>query len=162
MRTAPSISVVMSVYNAGAYLRDAVESVLAQTVGDFEFIVIDDGSTDESPHMLRDYASRDPRIRLTVRENKGLTVTLNEGIDQARGEFVARMDCDDVCVPSRFDKQLRYFREHRDVVCAGGYFELIDEKGRLLTRLRPPSEDEAIQKLLLAGHTAICHPAAMM
>src|SRR3954454_13069366 len=152
----------MSVYNAGGFLRDAVESVLGQTFNDFEFIIIDDGSTDGSPDQLRAYASRDPRIRLTVRENKGLTLTLNEALSQARGEFVGRMDCDDVALPNRFAAQVAYFRSDPSIVCAGGHFELIDEKGRLLTRLRPPSDDESIQKLLLAGHTAICHPAAMM
>ena len=162
MAAAPTISVVMSVFNAGANLRDAVESVLAQTFADFEFIIIDDGSTDASPQLLRDYAARDARIRVTLRGNKGLTVTLNEGLQQARGEFVARMDCDDVCLPDRFRTQLDYLRADQRLVCAGGHFEMIDEKGRLLTRLRPPSDDAAIQKLLLAGHTAICHPSAMM
>jgi glycosyltransferase involved in cell wall biosynthesis len=162
MGSTPTISLVMSVYNAGRFLRPAMDSVLAQTFGDVEYIVIDDGSSDGSPQVLRDYAARDPRVRLTLRENKGLTLTLNEGLAQARGEFVARMDCDDVSLPDRFEKQLAYLRADPRRVCAGGHFELIDEKGRLLTRLRPPSEDEAIQKLLLAGHTAICHPAAMM
>ena len=162
MASCPTISVVMSVYNAGHFLRPAVESVLGQTARDVEYIFIDDGSTDGSPDALRGYAARDPRIRLTLRENKGLTVTLNEGIEQARGEFIARMDCDDVSLPDRFEKQLDYFRANESVVCAGGHFELIDDKGRLLTRLRPPSDDAAIQALLLRGHTAICHPAAMM
>src|SRR5205085_5450453 len=90
------------------------------------------------------------------------TVTLNEALDRARGEFLARMDCDDVALPNRFERQLNHLRADPSIVCAGGHFELIDEKGRLLTRLRPPSDDESIQKLLLAGHTAICHPAAMI
>ena len=162
MGTAPTISLVMSVYNAGRFLRPAMDSVLAQTFTDAEYVVIDDGSTDGSPQVLREYADRDPRVRLTLRENKGLTVTLNEALAQARGEFVARMDCDDVSLPDRFEKQLAYMRADPRLVCAGGQFELIDDKGRLLTRLRPPPDDEAIQKLLLAGHTAICHPAAMM
>jgi glycosyltransferase involved in cell wall biosynthesis len=152
----------MSVYNAGPFLRPAVESILAQTFGDFEFLIIDDGSTDGSREVLRDYAARDPRIRLAVRPNTGLTPTLNEGLQQARGEFVARMDCDDVALPDRFEKQVAALRADPSLVCVGGYFELIDGKGRLLTRLRPPTGDETIQKLLLRGHTAICHPAAMM
>lgn len=152
----------MSVYNASRYLREAVESILSQTFRDFEFIIIDDGSTDASPQLLREFAARDPRVRLSVRDNKGLTVTLNQALAQARGEFVARMDCDDVALPDRFQKQLDYLRSDPSLVCIGGHFELIDDKGRLLTRLRPPSDDQAIQKLLLAGHTAISHPAAMM
>src|SRR5687768_11090116 len=138
MAPVPTISVVMSVYNAGRFLRPAVDSILAQTFSDFEFIIIDDGSTDRSPDVLREYAARDGRIRLTVRPNRGLTRTLNEAIKQARGEFVARMDCDDVALPDRFEKQLAYLRADPTIVCVGGYFELIDGKGRLLTRLRPP------------------------
>jgi glycosyltransferase involved in cell wall biosynthesis len=139
-----------------------MESVLAQTFGDVEYLIIDDGSTDESAKVLREYEERDPRIRLTVRGNKGLTVTLNEALEQARGEFVARMDCDDISRPDRFEKQLSAMRADPSLVCVGGSFELIDEKGRLLTRLRPPTDDATIQKLLLAGHTAICHPAAII
>ena len=107
MVAAPNISVIMSVYNAGRYLRPAMESVLGQTVADVEYIVIDDGSTDGSPAVLREYADRDPRIRLTLRGNKGLTVSLNEALSQARGEFIARMDCDDVSLPDRFRKATR-------------------------------------------------------
>ena len=162
MPNAPVISVLMSVYNAGPYLRPALDSILAQSFCDFEFIVIDDGSTDRSPEVLREYAARDARIRLTIRPNQGLTRTLNEAIELSRGEFLARMDCDDVALPTRFEKQLAALRADPSLVCAGGYFELIDGKGRLLTRLRPPTDDAAVQQLLLKGHTAICHPAAMM
>jgi len=162
MSDLPAISVIMPVYNAGAFLGAALESVLAQTFGDFEFIVIDDGSSDASPQVLREYAARDRRVRLTVRPNRGLTPTLNEGVSLARGEYVARMDCDDVSLPGRFQSQLDYLRADPGLVCVGGHFELIDERGRLLTRLRPPSDDATIQQLLLRGHTAICHPAAMM
>jgi glycosyltransferase involved in cell wall biosynthesis len=152
----------MSVYNAGPYLRPALDSILAQTFRDFEFIIIDDGSSDGSPQLLREYAARDTRIRLTVRSNQGLTRTLNEAIELSRGEFLARMDCDDVALPDRFQKQLAALRADTSLVCVGGSFELIDGKGRLLTRLRPPTDDATIQQLLLKGHTAICHPAAMM
>jgi glycosyltransferase involved in cell wall biosynthesis len=163
MDPTPTISVLMSVFNTPErYLRQAVQSILGQTFSDLEFIIIDDGSTDRSPAVLREYASRDPRIRLTVRTNKGLTVTLNEAIGVARGELLARMDCDDVALADRFEKQLSFLRADASIVCAGGYFALIDEKDRLLTRLRPPTDDAAIQDLLLRGHTAICHPAAMM
>src|SRR5687767_6353485 len=94
-KDAPLISVLMSVYNAGAYLRPALDSILAQTFDDFEFIIIDDGSSDRSPDLLREYAARNARIRLTIRPNQGLTRTLNEAIGLSRGEYLARMDCDD-------------------------------------------------------------------
>jgi glycosyltransferase involved in cell wall biosynthesis len=161
MNDGPAISVIMSVYNAGRYLREAVESVLAQTFTDFEFLIVDDGSTDGSPRLLQEYERRDPRIRLTVRGNKGLTRTLNEALAVARGEFIARMDCDDVALPERFEAQREFLLSHPDVVCAGSYWQLVDAAGRLLTTIRPPTEDAEMQRLLLRGHSPICHPAAM-
>src|ERR671916_415434 len=100
MASPPTISVLMSVYNGKRYLRPAVESILAQTFADFEFVIIDDGSTDASVSILREYAGRDPRVKLIVRkENKGLTVTLNEAFATSRCKYLARMDCDDVALP---------------------------------------------------------------
>ena len=150
----------MSVYNAERYVREAVESILAQTFTDFEFIIFDDGSTDRSTLILRELAARDPRIRLTVRPNKGLTKTLNEALVLARGELVARMDCDDVALPERLATQVEFLRRHDDVVCAGGYWQLIDGAGRLLTTIRPPTDDAEMQQLLLKGHSPLCHPLA--
>ena len=158
----PAVSVVMAVYNSERYLSEAVRSILGQTLGDFELIALDDGSTDGSLKILNDFARQDPRVRVVTRPNKGLTATLNEGIALARGEFIARMDGDDVAYPDRFARQVEFLRARPDVVCAGGSFELIDGKGRLLTRLDPPADDADIQKSCLAGHTAVCHPAAMM
>ena len=160
--TGPTVSVLMSVYNGEKYLAEAVESILAQTLADFDFIIIDDGSKDGSLAMLQKYAARDPRIHLTSRPNQGLTRTLNEAFSQARGEFIARMDSDDVARPDRFENQVRFLRGHPQVVCTGGWFELIDGEGRLLTLLRPPTDDVEIQRQALAGHGAICHPSAMI
>ena len=152
----------MSVYNGERYLAPAMDSLLAQTFSDFELIVIDDGSKDSSPAMLRAYASRDPRVKVTVRENKGLTKTLNEAFRQSRGEFLARMDCDDVALPDRFARQVEALRADPGLVCVGGNFQLIDGDGRALTVLVPPPDDATIQKKALAGHGAICHPTAMI
>src|SRR5215831_14409203 len=88
-RNTALISVCMPVYNAERFVAEAVESILGQTLGDFEFLILDDGSTDGSLEILRDYASRDARIRLTSRPNKGVAATLNELIDQSRGQFLA-------------------------------------------------------------------------
>ena len=101
-------------------------------------------------------------MKLTLRENKGLTVTLNEAFAQSRGKYLARMDCDDVALPDRFAKQVELLDANPDVVCTGGYFQLIDGAGRLLTTLRPPTDDAEIQATLLKGHNAICHPSAMI
>jgi glycosyltransferase involved in cell wall biosynthesis len=162
MPDAPVISVLMSVYNGEKYLAEAMDSILAQTFRDFELIVIDDGSKDSSPKMLQDYAKRDPRVKITIRENKGLTVTLNEAFAQSRGKYLARMDCDDVALPTRFSKQIEFLEANPEVVCTGGYFQLIDGAGRLLTTLSVPTSDAEIQAKLLAGHNAITHPCAMI
>jgi glycosyltransferase involved in cell wall biosynthesis len=157
----PTISVMMPVYNAGGYLAEAVESILGQSFVDFEFLIVDDGSTDNSLTMLRHYAEADPRIRLTSRPNTGLVVALNEMLVVARGEFIARMDADDVAMLGRFERQLAFLRDHPEVVCVGGAFQMIDEAGCPLLKVRPPEDDSEIQELILQGKCAINHPSAI-
>jgi glycosyltransferase involved in cell wall biosynthesis len=139
-----------------------VQSVLKQSFSDFEFIIIDDGSTDRSNQMLQDYARKDNRVRLISRPNKGLTPSLNEGLKLARGEFVARMDADDVAAPDRLKVQVEYLRAHSEVSVLGGAYELIDDAGRMLTTIVPPTDDATLQEHALSGRTPICHPLAMM
>src|SRR5438046_2743554 len=162
MRQMPTVSVIMSVYNAQRYLAAAIDSILAQTFTDFEFIIIDDGSTDRSSQILADFANKDSRIRVETRANKGLTRSLNEAIALSRGEFLARMDADDIALPNRLEVQVRFMREHRDVVLLGGGYELIDGAGRFLRKMIPPSDDATLQEHALSGRTPICHPLAMM
>lgn len=162
MNNAPTISVLMSVYNGQKYVAEAIESILRQTFGDFEFLILDDGSKDSSMEILRRYEAKDKRIKLTSRPNKGLTKTLNELFAQSTGALLARMDCDDVALPERFAMQVKAMRDDPALACVGGAFQLIDGEGRLLTTLHPPTDDADIQKQALAGHGAICHPAAMV
>src|SRR6478609_1964644 len=108
----PVVSVLMPVYNAQRYLTAAVESIRGQTFRDFEFIIVDDGSTDRSGEILRKFAAEDPRIKLISRPNTGYVVALNEALSCARGEFVARMDADDISLPARFERQVAHLREH--------------------------------------------------
>jgi glycosyltransferase involved in cell wall biosynthesis len=158
----PPVSVIMAVHNSAEYLALAVESILAQTFRDFEFIIIDDGSTDESAAILKRYADTDNRIRLISRPNKGLTKSLNEGVALAQGEFVARMDADDIASPERFQLQVDFLRAHPEVVLLGGCYDLIDDAGRFLRRMDQPSDNERLQELCLVGGTPICHPLVMM
>lgn len=160
--TRPIVSVALSVYNAEPYLAAAIESILNQTFKDFEFIIIDDGSTDDSLKTLQKYAAQDQRIRLTSRENRGIPQTRNEILAQSQGEFIAVMDADDIALPDRLAQQVEFLTQHPNVVCVGGGFEMIDEKGRYLTSLTVPTDDATIQKLALAGHCSICHPTAMI
>jgi len=103
-QSTPKVSVLMSVYNAERYVREAVESILSQTFGDFEFIVINDGSTDGTREVLE--GIRDDRVRLLHQENVGLTRSLNRGLRLARGEYIARMDADDISLPQRFEREV--------------------------------------------------------
>jgi glycosyltransferase involved in cell wall biosynthesis len=158
----PTVSVLMPVYNAESYLAEAVESILRQTFADFEFLVIDDGSTDRSGAILAGYAARDRRVRLTSRPNTGYTVALNELLGLASGELVARMDADDVALPHRLERQVDYLRAHPEVVCVGTAVHLIDSAGRYLRDGHPGMEHEAIQQRALAGDCPLNHPSVMM
>jgi glycosyltransferase involved in cell wall biosynthesis len=160
----PLISVCMPVYNAERYVAQAIESILNQTLGDFEFLILDDGSTDGSLEVLRRYAGRDPRIRLTSRPNKGLGATRNELVDQARGEFLACMDADDVALPPRFARQVDYLRAHPECVLVGSKVRLIDPEGDPLCDWCTEQEHEVLDARLLGGErtTAISNPSVMM
>lgn len=159
----PEISVVMPVFNAEQYLRQAVESVLGQTFANFEFLVYDDGSTDGSVGIMQEYAQRDSRIRFFPMEHAGHVTWLNAGLHEATGEFIGRMDADDVCVPQRFERQHAFLREHADVVVVGSDFLMIDEDGEALGIGRHETEDETLRKGLLAGLLGeIAHPTSMM
>lgn len=157
----PAISVVMPVYNAERYIAEAIQSILNQTFSDFEFIIINDGSTDRSLEILQRYTSQDSRIRLISRENRGLVKTLNEGLTLAKAPLIARMDADDVAFLDRFHLQAQFMDQHPEVVCVGGYWEVIDDAGRVLTLLKVPEDNEQIQDLILKGHASITHPSAM-
>lgn len=132
-RSRPRISVVMSVYNEERYLRHALDSILGQTFRDFEVIIFDDASTDRTPEILDEYAARDSRIRVIRNsENEGATINANKGLKLARGEYIARMDGDDVSLPERFDHQLNFLDSHLDHVVSGTSFHVIDDNGRVL------------------------------
>lgn len=133
MIDSPRISVIMSVYNGERYLREAIESILGQTSADFEFIIVDDASTDSSPQIIRSYD--DSRIRIINNNtNIGLTRSLNMAWEQACGEFIARQDADDISLPERFEKQLQYFKQYPETALLGTSTYIIDEKGKILEK----------------------------
>ena len=116
--TKPMVSVVMPVYNGSKYLKEAIDSILNQTFTNFELIIINDGSTDNSEDIIFSYQDR--RIYYLKNEhNKGICITLNRGLDNARGKYIARMDCDDISMPQRLAKQVNYLERHRDVGALG-------------------------------------------
>ncbi len=164
--TRPAVSVAMSVYNGERFLKDAIESVLGQTFTDFEFLILDDGSSDQSSAIIRDYAARDARIIPIFRENRGLVASLNELFDRASAPLVARMDADDVCLPERFAAQVAFLEAFPDYGVVGSWTLDIDENGDpyplpLHGRDHPPSHG-AFLEAIANGWPLLCHPAAMM
>ncbi|HAS7841575.1 TPA: glycosyltransferase family 2 protein, partial [Vibrio cholerae] len=125
--SSPKISVVMSVYNGEKYLGEAIDSILKQTFSDFEFIIINDGSTDKTLEIIKSYMKKDDRIVLVSRENKGLIVSLNEGLDLAKGQYIARMDADDISIKSRFEKQIEFLDSNPDIGVCGTWVEVFGE-----------------------------------
>jgi glycosyltransferase involved in cell wall biosynthesis len=152
----------MPVYNCEKFLAKSVESILAQSFTDFELLIIDDGSTDNSVAVVKRYADCDSRIRWVTQPNAGVSTTRNRLLAMATGEFIAVMDADDIAVPDRFALQVKFMRQHPNVVCVGGSHHLIDDDGRFLTTLYLPESDAEVQHLALAGHGSICHPCAMI
>lgn len=115
----PAISVVMPAYQAAPFLREAVESILRQTERDFELILINDGSKDGTHAIAQELCAQDGRIRYFTQDNRGVVATLNRGLELAQGEFIARMDSDDVAHPQRFEKQLALLRSKHEVIVCG-------------------------------------------
>ncbi|HWU01971.1 MAG TPA: glycosyltransferase family 2 protein [Novosphingobium sp.] len=159
----PRISVALSVYNGERFLAEAIESVLGQTMGDFEFLVIDDGSTDGTPAILRSYAASDARIRPIIRENRGLIASLNQLLAEARAPIIARMDGDDVCLPQRFERQLAFLDAHPEYGVVGCRTEDIDEHDRQWPcdgRWHPDTHEDFLAAID-AEAPLLCHPSAM-
>lgn len=152
------VSVLMAVHNAQEHLRSAMDSILDQSLEDFEFIVVDDGSTDSTPDILRSYADRRLRV-LRNDANLGLNRSLNRGLREARGEYVARMDGDDISLPRRLEKQALFLDSHPEVVIAGCQALLFAE-GHEYVAWYPETGEEVAAHMLLAPPFA--HPAVMI
>jgi glycosyltransferase involved in cell wall biosynthesis len=158
----PFVSVLMPAYNAARYVAEAVESILNQSYTNFEFLIVDDGSTDDTPEILKRYAHRDPRIHLISRPNTGLVVALNEMLAKARGEYIARMDADDIALDMRFEKQVTYLNNHPECVLVGSRVQIIDPEGGELTVLgQALSHEQIVDDFLANRGQIIYHPAVM-
>ena len=156
----PSLTALMTVYNGGRYLRQAVESVLSQTYSDFEFLIVDDCSSDGSLDVLK--SLRDPRIRIISNLfNQGQTRSLNTGLREARGEYVARIDADDVALPNWLERQMEFAKRRPDCVVWSAWAYVIDEEGRVRRLLKVPTTDEGIRLRSLTA-TPINHGGCLM
>jgi glycosyltransferase involved in cell wall biosynthesis len=159
----PRVSVVMPVYNGMPYLPLTLDSILRQTFRDFEFIVINDGSTDATAENLAACAARDRRLRvLTLPGNRGIVAALNSGLDAARGEFIARMDADDIALPERLERQVGFLDAHPDHVLVGSSCSFVDSAGKVTFR-DTYWREVAHWELNWIAHffTAMLHPTAM-
>ena len=157
----PRVTVLMPVYNGMAYLHEAVESVLCQTFTDFEFLIVDDASTDGSVACIRSYG--DSRITLICNEhNIGQARSLNKGLEHARGEFVARLDQDDVCLPKRLERQVSFLEKRSDLATVCAWEHSIDACGRRIRSWRSELNNFGeFLGLLLLGKCPIWHPSIM-
>ena len=143
----PRVSVLMTIYNAEPYLKEAIDSILTQKFSDWELIAVDNGSTDQSTEILSTYD--DPRVRVfTLPENIGRTPALRYAFEQTRGEYIAVLDADDVALPERLERQVEFLDNHPEVVFVGSWAQGIDETGRITSTLEPPTNSEEVHDCL--------------
>jgi len=159
MSKLPRVSVLMPVYNAGIYLSEAIESILNQSFQDFEFLIINDGSTDNSENTILSY--QDNRIRYICNEqNIKLIATLNKGIELCKGDYIVRMDADDISLPQRIEKQVAYLDAHPDIGLCGSWFENFGE--HVPTQIVKYLPDDTSIRIRHLYQTHIAHPTAVL
>jgi len=157
----PKISVVMSAYNSDIHIDKAIESILAQDFSDFEFIIIDDNSSDATFRILSDYKKKDDRIHIIKNEsNMGLAASLNKGIKIAKGQYIARQDADDISMRNRISRQLEFLEQNKDISMTGTFYEILGENGKLLYKIRLPCLDAEIKEYLKSVN-CFCHGSVM-
>ena len=157
MKQSVVISVVMPAYNSEKYIGEAIESILNQTFTDFEFIILNDGSTDNTAKIVKEYAKKDKRIRFVDnKKNQGLVAVLNQGLDLAKGTYIARMDSDDISLPTRFEKQIEYMNAHPECGVLGTYFMVFGSSNGVT------KHPERIKVFNLLNEQHVGHPTVMM
>ena len=163
MGNKPLISVVMSVFNDEKFLKSSIDSILNQSYKNFEFIIIDDGSTDRSLSIIKDYKKIDKRIIVVSKQNTGLTKSLNVGLRLSKGKYIARIDGDDISHPLRFEKQIEILSKETQLELIGTNCILIDEKGLQIGRKKYnyPTNFRKIKTNLLSGNSIFPHSSMM-
>lgn len=157
----PKVSIVTSVYNGQFHLEETIKSILSQTFFDFEFIIIDDASTDKTKDILQTFSIKDPRIRIIKNEkNLGLTKSLNIGLKTSKGEYIARIDSGDLSDPNRLNTQVKFLDENKGHVLIGTWTRVIDDNDEVLGEMKYPTESERLKKALI-NHNPIVHSSIM-
>ena len=155
----PKVSVLMPTYNCAAFLKESIESILTQTFKDFEFIIINDGSTDASNNIINEYVKQDSRIKYFVNEkNIGLIKTLNFGLTKASGEYIVRMDADDISLPERIEKQVKFMDAYKEICVCGTQVEYF---GAIFSVPNLPCKDESIKAHMIFNNT-LAHPSVII
>jgi len=158
LQSVPLVSVLMPVYNGEAYLNEAIDSILFQTFADFEFIIINDGSTDKTEDIILSY--HDQRIHYYKNDkNLGIVGTLNRGLDLCKGKYIARMDADDVSMPQRFEKQVAYMNAHPNVVACGCLYSIYGKENRGAVDVATDADDVRYD---MALYCQVLHPMVLM
>lgn len=158
----PFVSFVMPVHDGERFLAGAIESVLCQTMGDLELVVVDDGSSDASAEIVRRAAARDRRVRLVQQSRAGLPVALNTGLETARGTWIARLDSDDQALPHRLARQLEVASRRPEVVVWAAWADTVDVAGRVIGQVTSgPATDEEFRRAHAAGFVEILHPTVL-
>lgn len=158
----PLVSVIIPCYNAESFLEKAVRSVMRQSYKNLEIIVVNDCSKDNSLLLLRQLQLQDIRIKIFENEkNLGISKTLNKGIENSSGTYIARMDADDICIETRIEQQVAFLEANKDVALCGGNYIKIDEQGKISGGVKFPVENEMLKAELLF-YCPFAHPAVMM
>jgi len=156
----PTVSVLMSVFNGERWLSESIQSVLDQTFTDFEFIIVNDGSADGSLGIINQFAAEDPRIQVFDKPNTGLADSLNYGIARANGEWIARIDADDICDRHRLLKQISLARSNAHLVLIGSGLKLLDENGIIGKTHTYPSDNNNLVRRLPCAKSFFPHSSA--
>lgn len=158
----PLVSVIMPVKNAAEFVAQALESIQAQTLTDWELIVVNDGSSDETGNILKTFAREDKRIRvLTNKQSQGIGASLNKALGYAKGDYIARMDGDDIALPKRLALQVAFLRKHPKVVAVGGQAQMIDGQGSVFAQKRFPTDPKLLREMIM-WVVPMQHPIVMV
>lgn len=158
----PKVSVVMSVYNSELFIKESIDSILDQTFKDFEFIIVDDGSNDDTKKIIENYL--DKRIVfISNKVNRGSVPCLRDAIEKASSEYIAIQDGDDISMSDRIDSQVQFFEENKNIFCLGGYAIKIDKVGNVIGdwRFTPKNHEDIIDMLVKNKKCPIINPTSM-
>jgi glycosyltransferase involved in cell wall biosynthesis len=156
-----AISVLLPVYNGEKFLSESIESILNQTLKNFELVIIDDASSDKTWEIIKRYRKLDRRIvALRNERNLRISASLNKGLDVAKGKYILRMDADDWSYPRRLEKQYRFMEKHTEIGVSGGSIEVCDEKLKVINKRNYPISDKAVRKVIFR-YSPFAHPATI-